>query len=484
MSNIKRNFFFSSFLTISNYIFPLLVFPYVSRVLGVQNIGIFNFVDSVINYYILLSMMGITILGIREIASVKRNPIDLNRSFSSLIGINLVSTFIAVIVLLISIYTIPKFYQYRELMWIGVLKLVFNCFLIEWFYKGLEEFKFITVRTIAVKLIYVLSVFVFVRSGDDLSVYFLLTVLMLVINAIINISYSRRYASFSLSNLIVKGYLKPFFSLGFYMVLTSMYTSFNVIYLGFVSGEVEVGYYTTATKLYAILLSFYTAFTGVMLPRMSVLIDEGKMEEFNEMISKSISGLLLFSLPLIVISVVFAPQIIEIIAGKGYEGAILPMRIVMPLLFVIGYEQILVIQILMPLKKDKVILRNSIVGAFVGVLMNILLVSNLLSIGSAIVWVLAELSILALSVYSVNKQVEILYSFKVILKDFVWSIPAIFGSCLISLYFNSSPLVVFFCGGSFIAVYFFIVFYFFNRNEIVVGVFDRIGKKIFDSASK
>lgn len=468
ISSIKRNFFFSSVLTISNYVFPLLVFPYVSRVLGVKNIGIFNFVDGVINYYILLSMMGITILGIREIAAVKRNRIDLNNSFSSLIVINLVSTLIAVIVLLISIYTIPKFYQYRELMWIGVLKLIFNCFLIEWFYKGLEEFKFITVRAIVVKLIYVISVFIFVRNGDDLNLYFLLTVLMLVFNAVINIYYSRKYVSFSLKGFSIGAYLKPFFSLGFYMVLTSMYTSFNVIYLGFVSGEIEVGYYTTATKLYAILLAFYTAFTGVMLPRMSALINEGKMVEFNKMISKSISVLLLFSLPVIVISVVFAPQIIYLIAGSGYEGAILPMRIVMPLLFVMGYEQILVIQILMPLKKDKVILRNSLIGAIIGIAMNIFLVSSLKSTGSAIVWVIAEFTILILSQIIVRRYANIYFPYKNFLRSLLLAIPAVLLSMSIQTYFNTNSFAVLCVGSSMVLVYFFVLNVFFLKNKIIL----------------
>lgn len=163
MSNIKKNFLYSSILTTANYIFPFLTYPYVSRVLGVHNIGICNFVDSIINYFILFSMMGIAATGIREIAKSKNNPENRNRIFSSLFILNTISTTIALIILIISIYSVPKLYEYKELMYIGALKLVCNYLLIDWLYRGLEEFKYVTIRTIIVKCIYVGAVFIFIR---------------------------------------------------------------------------------------------------------------------------------------------------------------------------------------------------------------------------------------------------------------------------------------------------------------------------------
>ncbi len=469
MNSIKKNFIFSSILTISNYVFPFLVFPYVSRVLGVKNIGVCNFIDSVINYYILFSMMGIGILGIREIAAVGDNRIDLNKRFSSLLIMNIISTFFALIILIISIYTIPKFYEFKELLFIGAIKLIFNCFLIEWLYKGLEEFKFITIRTVIVKFLYVISVFIFVKSKNDLLAYFSLTALMIIINAVINLLYSRKYASFSISEINLRIYFKSFISLGFYTVLTSMYTSFNVVYLGFVCGEVEVGYYTTAVKLYAIFLSLYTAFTGVMLPRMSALIQEQKEEEFKELIRKSIDILVLFSIPLIIVSIVFAPQIILIIAGSGYEGAVLPMRIVMALLLIIGYEQILVIQILMPLKKDKEIFRNSMIGASLGVLLNILLVGSLKGTGSALVWIVSELIILILSQYIVFINIKISFPYRKLLYNLVCAIPAFGITIVIYRYVNISAFGVLFLGSIFVVLYFFVVQVFILKNILVLN---------------
>ena len=294
MANLKRNIIYSGILTTANYIFPLVTYPYVSRVLGVDKIGICNFVDSIINYFILFSMLGISIIGIREIAKNKNTKEGLNRTFNSLFFLNTISTTIMLILLIIAINMVPKLYENKELMYIGALKLVFNYLLIEWLYKGLEDFKFITNRTVIIKCLYVISVFLFVHDANDYKLYYLLLSLMIILNAIVNILYSRNIVKYSLSNICIKPFIKPFIILGIYMLLTSMYTSFNVAYLGFVAGEIEVGFYTTATKLYSIILSVFTAFTGVMLPRMSALIAEHKIDEFKSLLDKSVNLLFVF----------------------------------------------------------------------------------------------------------------------------------------------------------------------------------------------
>ena len=255
MSNsIRVNFLYSAILTVSNYFFPFITYPYVSRVLGVEKIGICNFVDGIIHYFILFSMLGIVSVGIREIAKNRNDTQKINRAFSTLFLLNTMSTTIVLAILISCIFFIPKFYIYKELMLIGVLKLISNYLLIEWLYKGLENFKLITQRTIIIKIVYVISIFVFVQNESDFIVYYLLTVLMITFNAIYNLLYARKLISFSFVEVNMKYYIKPFFTIGIYMLLTSMYVSFNVAYLGFVANEIEVGYYTTATKIYTTLI--------------------------------------------------------------------------------------------------------------------------------------------------------------------------------------------------------------------------------------
>lgn len=395
--SLKKNIIYSSILTAANYIFPLVTYPYVSRVLGVDNIGACNFVDSVINYFILFSMLGISTVGIREISQARSDREKLNQTFSRLFTINTVSTTAVLIALLVSMFTVPQLRENSHLMWIGVLKLISNYLLIEWLYKGLEEFKYITSRTVLVKCLYVVAVFLFIKSPADTTIYYMLLTLMITGNALINIVHSRKYVKYSLTLQKSSALLKAIIILGIYAFLTSMYTTFNVVYLGFECGDTEVGYYATSTKIYRMILSVFTAVTGVMMPRLASLLSEEKFGTFRSLLKKSFRILFIIFIPTSLAIGIFAPQIIHLIAGAGYEGAIMPLRIISPLLLIIGLEQIIIIQGLMPLKKDKEVLINSAAGAATGIIANLILVPQYGATGAAISWFAAECVVLTSS---------------------------------------------------------------------------------------
>lgn len=405
-NKVWKNIVYSSLLTVANYLFPLITFPYVSRVLGVDNIGACNFADSIINYFVLFSMLGISTVGIREISQSGRDPQKLNQTFSRIFTINTITTAGALIVLAVCIFTIPQLRENQHLMWIGALKLVSNFLLIEWLYKGLEEFKYITNRTVLVKLLYVAAVFLFIKSPEDTTTYYLLLTLMITANALINIIHSRRYVSLSLTTKNTLPLFKVIFILGIYAFLTSMYTTFNVVYLGFETGDTQVGYYTTSTKIYRMILAMFTAVTGVMMPRLSSLLSEGQYGKFRSLLRKSFLILFVIFIPVSAGMAIFAPEIIHIIAGNGYEGAILPLRIIAPLLVIIGIEQIVIIQGLMPMKKDKEVLTNSVAGAAVGIAANLIFVPRYGAAGAAIAWFAAECTVLICALIFFRKAMK------------------------------------------------------------------------------
>ena len=472
---LKKNIIYSSVLTTSNYIFPLIVYPYVSRVLGVSNIGICNFIDGIIHYFILFSMMGVTIMGTREIAASRNNSDLLERRYSSILALNGITTFIAVMGLLIATVLVPELWENRKMMLYGGVKLLSSYLLIEWFYKGIEEFRYITVRTIFVKLLYVISVFIFVRQSDDYSIYYLLTCLMVTGNAVINFIHAHKYVKFRFYLISIKDYLKPFFTLGSYMLITSMCTTFNVVYLGFLTNDTQVGYYTTATKLYTILLALFTGVTSVILPRMSSLLAENRMNEYVSLLKKSTSVLFSFSIPAIIFVIIFAQQIVLTLSGPGYEGAIMPMRIVIPLMLIIGYEQIIVIQGLMPLRKDKEVMINSTVGACVSVILNYLLVSRLQSIGSAIVWVCSEFVILILSQIVLTRNIHISFPFKAFIKNCLGYLPlAIILLILTRLMSNVNYIIALLISGIVMVVYTLLLQICLLKNTIIINFIHSI----------
>ena len=471
--SFKTNFLYSSILTMSNYLFPMMVFPYVSRVLGVTNMGMCNFVDSIVNYFMLFSMMGISVMGIREISMSKGNRMEMSRTFCSLLVLNGIFTFVAFVCLLVATMTLDSLQEYRNLLYVSLFKLLGNFLLIEWLFKGLEDFKYITNRTILVKLVYVASVFIFVKNEEDYGVYYTLTMLMVLVNALINVVYAARIVHWPARWFGVKKYIKPFCYLGFYMILTNMYSSFNIIYLGFVKGPVEVGYYTTATKLYTIILSLFTAFTSVMLPRMSSLLSENRREEFMQMIQKSMTALVAVGVPVVLLSISYSTQIIHLLAGDGYDGAIVPAMIVMPLIFIIGYEQILVIQVLMPSKQDNVVFRNALLGAAVGVGLNVTVVPMLGSVGSAVVWLASECLVLVLSQIRVTQLYGLRFPYGSLLKTVAVYLPLVL-LCMVMYYFIYNKYVVFAAAIVMFAIYFVVVQMFILPDATIKGAMQKV----------
>ena len=392
MPRITTNFIYNVALTLSTYLINLVLFPYVSRVLGVDMVGKVGFVNDTIGYFSLFAMMGIATVGIREIAACGEDRERRSKVFSSLMALVGILTAVVMAIYLGSLFVVNRFQADRNLFLIGTGSLLFTSMLIEWFYQGMEDFRYITVRSVLVKLVYAAAVFLTVRRPEDYLRYFLLTVGAVVVNAIINICHSRRFATLSFRNVDLKAYLKPTFSLGLYKIMVSMYTTFNVVYLGFVASNAEVGYYYAAKKLFYILLGLFSAFTAVMLPRMSALVETRQEEEFHRKIGQTFDLVFAVGIPLTLFLVVMAPRIIGLMSGPGYEGAVLPMRIISPVLLLSGMAQIWVIQVLMPLKQDRIILLSSAIGAVTGILINILLVGRLGAVGSAIVLLCSELA--------------------------------------------------------------------------------------------
>lgn len=423
--SIKKNLFYSTALTVSSYLFPLITFPYVTRVLGPANYGICSFFDGIVEYFILFSMLGMANLGIREIARVKDNREELAKTFSGLLSLNLLTTALSLVALVVCGFIVPELSDHPRMVIIGVGKVLVNSLLVEWFFKGIEDFRYITLRSILVKCIYVAAVFIFVRKPEDYVIYFGLTAATFAFNAAVNVLHLRKFISFSGLTFNFRQFVKPYLILGLYQLLTSMYTTLNVVILGFMCGETQVGYYGTAVKLYTIIISFFTAFSGTIMPRMSSLAANNDFDSFSRLIGKSTGVLYLFSIPTIMITVLYAPTIIDIIAGSKFEPSVVPMRIVMPLMLVIGVEQVLIYQILFPLRKDKVIFFNSILGAATGVTLNLLLIPQLQSVGAAFAWVGSELVVLTSALIFVRRIRHFDFNFSGLLKLALYTLPPV-----------------------------------------------------------
>ena len=440
--SLQKNFIYSSILTVSKYLFPLIVYPYVSRTLGLSNIGIVNFVDNLVNYFVFTSMMGITTVGVREIAAVSGNKQELSKTFVSLLSLTAITTLIAIAALWIAMYTVPALMPYQDLLYVGLIKLVFNLFLLEWFFMGVEDFRYITNRSILVKCLYVLCVFLFVKDASDYKIYYGISVAMVTINALINLVYIRKFVHYSFRAIDMRPFYRAFLIMGVYVLLTNVYTSLNPVWLGFVTNTDEVGYFTTATKLHNIIMAFLLSFTNILFPRVSNLLAEGKNDEFWQKINTAFDAIFLFAFPTICFMLVAGPDLLHFVVGDGFEGSYLPLRIITPLVLVIGIEQILVIQILMATHCDNIVLRNSFIGAIVALVFNMLLTSYMGANGSAVVWVIAECTIMGLSSWAIYQKFRYVPPYKRFFTYLLSYVPLLLISLLVYWYLENTYAIV------------------------------------------
>lgn len=482
MSKITNNFIYNIALTVSTFLINLVLFPYVSRVLGVDNIGRVGFVNNVISYFSLFAILGVRTIGIREIAGAGDNYKKRSEIYSSLMTILMVLTVLVMVVYVGAVIFVPRFIQDRELLIIGSFTLFFTSFLIEWFYQGIENFKYITIRTVAVKVIYAIAVFALIKESDDIILYFILTTIVVVVNSLINLLYARKFAKFRLNISGIKKYFNAIVELGAYNIMISMYTTFNVIYLGFVCNDTEVGYYYTATKLYTIIIGVFFAFTNVMLPRMSSLVSANKMAEYKANLRKSFDMTFAAALPIIVYCMILAPQIIDLLSGDGYQGAILPMRIVLPIILLSGMAQIWIQQILIPNKKDKIVLYSSVCGATAGVIANIIFVKSWGAVGSAIVLLLSEMCGNLLGFVYVLKERMLEFPLKSFATNIVGSVPYVI-ICLLSVAFLPQSSFFTLCvAGVAMLLYFYIFNGLLNKKsyafEFIQGYTKKMKRKV------
>lgn len=372
--NLKGNLFWNILLNLSGYLFSLLTFPYVTRILDVEKLGIVNFALSIVDYAILFSTLGIPAIGIIYISKNGNDKVKRSNVFSGIISIHLILSLIVLCIYLIFVYSLPQLYEHKELYWIGAAKILLNVFLVEWLFQGMQNFRYITLRTLCIRFMYILAIYLWVKTNKDFDNYFYITVGMVIVNALINWKYARNYIQFSFSLKRSKEFLSPIVSMGVDKIFLSFYATFNVMFLGFWCGNASVGYYTTATKLYTLFISVIIAYNGAFVPYLASLYSEQKMEQFRKVVSQSIELISLVAIPVIVIGIVLAPHIIWLVAGEGYDRAVMPFRIILVQIWIVGLTQILKDQILMAFEKYRQILIITASTSFMSLLIILLYV--------------------------------------------------------------------------------------------------------------
>lgn len=396
--------------TITSLIFPVVTFPYAARVLMPAGIGSVNFLNSIVNYIIILTSLGIPTYAVREVAKYHNDLRSRNKTTVEMIILSTLLCAAGYVIVWILGTFVEQIHRQAALFYILSLSILFTSIGVNWFYQGIEDFKFITIRAIIIRAVCAAALFIFVKDSSDILIYGLIVVGSTVGNNFLNFVHLRKHIrifQFRWSELDIKKHLKPTLEVFTLSLIASLYVHLNSIMLGFISGDTEVGYYTAGTRISSIGLTAIASISTVLLPRCSSLIKEGEFDKFREIIKKSINLGLALAWPLTIGLMALATPITIIFCGREYLPSIPVVLINAPVIIFITLTNIIGIQVLYPLDKIKLVIMSVAGAALMNLGLNFLLCPSLGAKGAAIAALVAQFTNLALQLIFCQKHFRI-----------------------------------------------------------------------------
>lgn len=408
--SIKNNFLLNLSTTITGLLFPLITFPYASRILMADGIGQVQFFQSIIDYVSLCTALGIPLYAVREIARIRDNKELRSRTTIEILLLHAILTLVGYIVVFILAKTVAKIEIDASLFFLLSTILFFNTIGVAWFYQAIEDFKYITLRSLFVRILSLVALFIFVKTKQDLFYYAGILVIGTVGNNIFNFFRLRKYIKLSkgeFKRLNLLRHLIPALKIFILNLVISIYVNLDSVMLGFLKNEESVGYYAAATRLTKAILGIVSSLGAVLLPRFSNMITNGQKEEFQLLANKAASFTIALSLPMSVGLIFMAAPIIHIFCGNGFEPSILTLKLVAPIVLFIGLSGIIGMQILYPQGREKYVIISTMVGACINLLINYLLIPQYGQYGAALGTVIAEFMVTVIMILLGRKYLPI-----------------------------------------------------------------------------
>ena len=405
MGSVKKNAVYNILLAVSQVLLPLVTFPYISRILLPTGVGTYTFVDSYTQYFVLVAALGIPIYGMREIAKAKVNYEERSAVFSELLSIHFLVSLVVFSLYVTSFFLLPQLSGYRAMFWVGSTLLFSNVFVMEWFFQGMEQFPFITIRTLAIRLLTVVAIFVFIRTEEDTFLYYAINCISVAVNALVNCWFAKGFIKFSFRGLHLKRHLRPLFYIFSTGLVSSVYTLLDSVILGFLTNTEQVGFYTTAVKLSKILIMILVAFTTVLVPPLALAYKEQRYTDANVLLSKSFNYVVFISVPLSMGIFVIAKPLILLFSGDNFLPAVTSLKILSPTVLIIGLSYVFGQQIINATGNERYFLRCTMIGMLISLLLNMLLIPYIQQMGAAITNLTVELTVMLLLIYVALQKV-------------------------------------------------------------------------------
>lgn len=374
-SKVGKNTVYNTIKTIFGIIFPLITFPYITRVLGVENVGKVNYANSIISYFTLIAGLGISTYAIRECSKVRDDKGKLSKTASQILSINIISTVLSYVALFVTLLIARKLDPYRGLILIQSVTIVFTTFGADWLNQAMEDFRYIAIRTVSFQIVSLFLMFLLVRKPDDYIKYAAISVFAASGANVVNMFYRRRFCKTRFTLKIDwKKHMVPILLL-FSMILSqTIYTSSDTTMLGLMKGDVQVGLYSTSVKIYNMVNTVVASIANVVMPELAAYFVVKDYKNINRVLRYALSFIVTLGVPCLVGLNVITVPLIYTVSGPDYVPASLSLHILSIALacsFIGGFFSNI---IMLPSGREKYCLQSSIISAIVNFVLNLLLI--------------------------------------------------------------------------------------------------------------
>ncbi len=395
--SIKANAFFNTFKEFLDVAAPMITFPYVARVLMPENLGKVQFAVSIVKVFAYFAALGLPVYGVRKIAQVRDDLRERSRVFKSLLTIELITTAIVYMVFLFSLFYVETFHREIVLYLILGIQIGFKTFGFEWFFKGMEEYRFMAYRKFFAKVIGIILTFTLVRGPEDYVLYGSISIITMFFSRVLNYwNLKKMIEHVPLRDVSLKEHINGAVYFFLFFMSTKLYNNIDKIMLGFLSGDASVSYYVTANKLIRLIKTIFVAANAVLVPRFSNLVARGKHEKVQALAQKAMSNIVFLPLPAMAGLYLLSYESVMLFGGQKYLSAVLTMRILLPILLLLPLKSLIGKQILLTYGKERLVISAIIVSTLLNVVLNAILIPRFSHHGAAFASVVSEVTILVI----------------------------------------------------------------------------------------
>lgn len=473
--SIIKNSAFNIIYKVLNVFYPLISEAYIARVLQPEGVGKIALALTITTYFTTVAALGIPNYGVKAIGSVQSDFDKRSKVFSELIAINFISTMAVFMCYLLFVFVINKNIDERILMIFSIL-VIANFINIDWFYQGIEKYGYIATRSLIIKIIALVMLFLFVRKKEDVYIYAIIIVFASCGNYLLNILNIHKYIKLKLNKIEIKKHMRPIIYLLFATCATEIYTMLDSTMIGLLRSEVELAYYSNASRLVRTIFNVLTAMCAVLLPRLSLLFKENKIDEYKDLSIKGVMIALFFAIPGAIGTFVLAGRMIPLLFGTLFNPSEVALRILAVLIIVFSVAYTGGHIILISSNNENYILRATILGAIINFSLNLVSIPYLGYIGAAIASVIAETVVTIMLVYYAQKCCYNVVPLKFIIKVITTSLFMGFVVYTIQRLISNHLLAV--ATSVFIGVFTYLCLNMLLKNEVLLMFTKRLEKGI------